>query len=300
MSDNNDNMQHEIEESRRRTNLRVRQLRARYAPKKYNVDDYGHVLEPLSHVANVYNKESSFDNNWINLYKALKKLDYEYDCNIEPDHNDTSFCIQLLLHILTTIKHQPQLFDDESDNSEWDFVVKFWGVVTERLFYDTGLRLEWGDTHLTIYNIISNLLSKADARVLHDQVRQRHDAEFDVGVLEVAEESHGGVDYIDDRCKMMIDSKAVIDKFVLDRCLIDSVDALQVSSLTLHFVNVSLAEPGFYVDSQFYSFSINESLSNLPKYFDLALNLLCFRDEYVSVANQYKDHLKEISTERTL
>jgi hypothetical protein len=285
--------------------LQWKQLRARYAPKKYNVDEYRHILEPLSPIANVYNKKSSFDKNWVNLYKALKKLDNEYDSNIEPDHNDTSFCIQLLLYVLSTIKHQPHLFDDEIDSFEWDFVVKFWGLVTERLFYGTGLRLKWEGAHLTLHDTVSDLLSKADSRVLHDQVRQRHDVESDVGVFEAAEESQRDAMYIGNRCKVVIKSKTVIDKFVLDGCLIDSADSLQVCGLEVHFGNVTLAEPGLYVGTQLYTFNIEKSLSNMPRYFDLALHLLCFRDQCVSTANQYEDHLihsrsKKISTKRTI
>jgi hypothetical protein len=44
-------------------------------------------------------------------------MDNEYDGNIEPDHNDPSFCIQFLLHILSVIKHQPHVFNDEIKDS---------------------------------------------------------------------------------------------------------------------------------------------------------------------------------------
>jgi hypothetical protein len=101
------------------------------------------------------------------------------------------------------------------------------------------------------------------------------------------------------------ESNAIIDKFVLDGCLIDSVDSLQVCGLEIHFGDTTLAEPGLYVGTLFYTFTIDKSLSNIRKYFDLARHLLCFRDQCVTISNQYEDHLinsrsKKISTKRTI
>ncbi|CEP11105.1 hypothetical protein [Parasitella parasitica] len=95
----------------------------------------------------------------------------------------------------------PHLFDDEVESSEWDFVVKVWGVVTERLFHGTNLHLKWGDTHLTVHDTVSDLLLKVDLGILHDKVRQRYNFETDVGVFEAAEEEPGNVKYIGDRCR---------------------------------------------------------------------------------------------------
>ncbi|EIE87918.1 hypothetical protein RO3G_12629 [Rhizopus delemar RA 99-880] len=221
------------------------------------------------------------------------------------EHSDYNFCIHLLLQIKSIIKNQPHLFDDEIDSSEWDFVVKFWGVVTERLFHGTDLRLKWDDTHLTVHDTVSDLLLKVDLRILHDRVRQRYNIETDVGVFEAAEEEPVNAKYVGDRCKVMIESKAVIDRFVLDGCLIDSVDPLQVCGLEIHFGNTTLAEPGLYVGTQFYTATIDKSLSNMYKYLDLASHLLCFRDQCVAISNQYEDHListrsKKISTKRNI
>lgn len=124
-----------------------RQLRARFPSKRYNIDEYSHILEPLTSICGICDKKKNFDTNWLNLYKALKKLN-NYDPNIQPEHNDINFCVNLLLHNLSTITDQPHLFNNEIDISEWDYVVKFWGVVTERLFHGTGLRLKWGVTCL--------------------------------------------------------------------------------------------------------------------------------------------------------
>ncbi|KAI8640220.1 hypothetical protein BD408DRAFT_420129 [Parasitella parasitica] len=116
-----------------------------------------------------------------------------------------------------------------------------------------------------VHDTVSDLLLKVDLRILHDRVRQRYNVEADVGVFEASEEDPGDAKYIGDRCK------AVIDKFILDGCLIDSVDSLQICGLEIHFGNTTLAEPGLYVGTQFYTVTIDKSLSNIPKYFDLAL-----------------------------
>lgn len=146
---------------------------------------------------------------------------------------------------------------------------------------------------------------KVDLRILHDRIRQGYNVETDLRVFEAAEEDPGDVKYVSDRCKVMIESKAIIDKVVLDECLIDSVDSLQVCGLEIHFSNTTLAEPGLYIGTQLYTSTIDKSLSNIRRYFDLALHLLCFRDQCVTIANQYEDHLidsrsKKISTKITI
>lgn len=178
-------------------------------------------------------------------------------------------------------------------------------MVTERLFYGTDLLLKWSDTHLTVHDTVFDLLLKVDLRILHDRVQQRYNIETDVGVFEAAEEEPGNVKYIGDRCKVMIESKAVIDGFVFDGCLIGSVDSLQVWDLEIRFGNTTLAEPGIYVGTQFYTATIDKPLGNMLKYFNLASHLLCFRDQCVAITNQYEDHLintrsKKISTKRNI
>lgn len=103
-----------------------------------------------------------------------------------------------VLHILTTIKNQPHLFNDHIDVSEWDYVVKFWDPVTERLFYNTELRSKWGDTHITVHDTLPDFILKVDLRILHDKVRQRYNVETDLGIFETVEEDPGDVKYTSD------------------------------------------------------------------------------------------------------
>lgn len=85
-----------------------------------------------------------------------------------------------------------------------------------------GYDLNGGDTHLTIHDTLSNFPMKVDMRIIHDRIRQRYNVEEEVGVFE-AEEEAANVKFTNDRCKLMIESKLIIDRFLLDGCLIDSV-----------------------------------------------------------------------------
>lgn len=119
------------------------ELRRKYKPKKYNTSEYAHIKPILAPIFKEYSDKKTTDANWINMYKQVKSLEKTHDPELSPDNNDISFCIYFILQTLLIIKHQPDLFNPEIDSSEWDFVVKFWGLITERLFYRSHLRLKW-------------------------------------------------------------------------------------------------------------------------------------------------------------
>jgi hypothetical protein len=119
------------------------ELRKKFKPKAYDVADYMYIKEVLQPVVKIYQGKHTVHVNWLNMYKKIKALESQYDPELNPSNKDVSFCLYLLLQVLLIIKHQPNIFNDQIDNSEWDFVVKFWGLITERLFYFTHLRLKW-------------------------------------------------------------------------------------------------------------------------------------------------------------
>ncbi|GAA5813406.1 hypothetical protein MFLAVUS_006884 [Mucor flavus] len=270
-----------------------KQLDALFPSKTYPVDSYDYIKELLASLNGCYNKNKSKEANWTTIYKELKRLDNIYDHERDISHNDTGFCVHFLLHIMSIIKHQPHLFLEEVDTSEWDYIVGFWGVVSGRLFHGSGLHLKWGDTHLTVYDTVSDLILKVDLRILHDRIRQGQNVETDIGAMEAAEEQPGDAKYTFDRCKVLLESKAMIDRFLLDGCLVDSVDSLQICGLEAHFVNLTLEAPGAYIGTQFYTGCIGNSMSNIVRHLDLAIHLLCFRDQCISVMNQCENHLSE-------
>ncbi|KAG1171889.1 hypothetical protein G6F36_011683 [Rhizopus arrhizus] len=77
-------------------------------------------------------------------------------------------------------------------------------------------------------------------------MKQRYNAERDVAVLEAAEEDAGNAKFVFDRFKISIENKAIIDNYLLDGALLNSVNSLQVSGLGIYFLNTILEEPGLY------------------------------------------------------
>ncbi|KAG2230781.1 hypothetical protein INT48_006803 [Thamnidium elegans] len=195
------------------------------------------------------------------------------------------------MQVLSIIRYNPDLFVTEIDSSEWDFVVKFWGLITERLFRDSELRLKWGDTHPTLNDTVSETALNVDLRVLNDKMKQRYNVEHDIAVLEAAEGDPGNTKFIFDRFKISIENKVIIDNYLLDGALLSSVNSLQVSGLGIHFLNTTLEEPGLYVTKELNYHTVSKSLASLPLYLDLALHLLCFRDDCASKSNTYNEHL---------
>ncbi|CAO3693081.1 unnamed protein product [Rhizopus stolonifer] len=270
------------------------QLQKKYKPKKYNTGVYSDIKTLLQPIFASYSQSKSFDQNWKNIYIKAKELAAQHDSELDTDKNDVSFSIYFILQILTIIKHQPSLFSDTVDSSEWDYIVKFWGVITERLFFCTGLRLKWGDTHLTV----KDMSLKVDLRILHDSIKQRYNVENEVGVAEAAEEGPGDSKFKSDRCKVLIESKAVVDRYLLDGCFVDNVDSLQICGLEIFFINLTLQDQGLYVGTQFYHSVVNNSLNSLEKYMELAFNLLCFRDNCVEINNKYENHTISLRTQK--
>jgi hypothetical protein len=152
---------------------------------------------------------------------------------------------------------------------------------------------------LTLHDTISDASFKIDLRIIDDKLKQRYNTENDIAVMEAAEEDAGNAKFIFDRCKLSIENKMIIDKYLMNGVAISSVDSLQISGLQVFFVNTCLEEPGLYVTKELHLYvtkelhhhSITESLKNLVTYMDLAVRLLCFRDNCITKSNTYDEHL---------
>lgn len=125
------------------TNKEWSKLRELYKPAKYNTSEYDDIKLTLQPITNAYRRNKSFDINWVAIYQEAKKLEKNFDPLFEEKHSEVAFVIYFILQIMKIIRYSPQLFDSEIDNSEWNYIVKFWGPITERLFRDTNLRLKW-------------------------------------------------------------------------------------------------------------------------------------------------------------
>ncbi|KAI7892251.1 uncharacterized protein EV154DRAFT_550831 [Mucor mucedo] len=260
-------------------------------PKKYVSEEYAYISNIIQPIFKAYNPAKTSDQNWTAIYIQAKKLAEQNDPEIDISKKDISFCIHVMLQILMVIKHESGLFSDTVDSSEWDYIVKFWGPITQRLFYFSGLRLKWGDTHLTMHDTIGDIVLKVDLRIIHESIKQRYNVENEVGVAEAAEENPGKVKFHSDRCKVLIESKAIVDRFILDGCNIDNVDSLQICGMEIYFIKLELRDHGLYTGTQHYHSVVDASLNSLDKYMDLAMNLLCFRDRCIQIHNIYENHL---------
>lgn len=135
-------------------NTQWKTLRKIYNSKHYVDEEYNSIFFILYPVFQCYNEKKPFETNWITAYKKFKNLEKKYDHVLNASCSDISFCVFFISQTLMLMKYQPALFEKEIDCSEWDYVVKFWGVITERLFHDSDLRLKWYDLifHISIYS----------------------------------------------------------------------------------------------------------------------------------------------------
>ncbi|CAO3615244.1 unnamed protein product [Mucor hiemalis] len=274
------------------------ELSRRFEPKVRDNTEYNHINDILKPVFAAYNGKKTSDANWSNIYKRVKLLEQQHVPEIDSSSTDVSFCIFVYLQILLLIIHQPGLFNDEIDCSEWDYIVKFWGLIMEQLFFNTTLRLKWGDTHITLHDTIANKILKVDMRVLNDKINQRYNVENDVSVMEASEEAPGEAKFVSDRCKLSIENKTIIDRLLLNGVNISSIESLQISGLEIFFVNTCLEKRGLYETTETSRHGIDNTLNNLKKYLTLAINLLHFRDDCVAAANTLDEHLIEARSKK--
>lgn len=136
-------------------NTQWKTLRKIYNSKHYVDEEYNSNFSILNPVFQFYNEKKPFETNWITAYKEFKDLEKKYDHVLDASCSDVSFCVFFISQTLMLMKYQPALFIEEIDCSEWDYVVKFWGVISERLFHDSDLRLKWYDLifHISIYTL---------------------------------------------------------------------------------------------------------------------------------------------------
>lgn len=118
-------------------------LRCTFPKPNYQPLEYSSIKDIIDPVFQKYNPKKSDKQNWIEIYVEVKKLQSTYEAEINRHHTDLDFCLFVLYQILLCIKHQASLFKEETETSEWDYLLKLWGPIMERLFYRKSLRLKW-------------------------------------------------------------------------------------------------------------------------------------------------------------
>ncbi|KAI9258810.1 hypothetical protein BDA99DRAFT_514247 [Phascolomyces articulosus] len=262
-----------------------------YPPRQLDGSSYaalGNILKPIF---NAYKDRKPNKNNWISMFKEVVSLQSQYNPELEESLRDVDFCLYFYRSLLHLQKHHKYIFNDDVDKSEWDYIVKFWGPLLERLFVGTGLRLKWGDTVLTMKDIGTNGNFKVDMRVLNDAMVQRYSEEGDLMVAEAAKGDPGSFKYQSDRCKLFSESKVIIDNLLLDNHDVDTLYCIQFCGLEMMIMSLSLPVNGLYVGNEVYHVHLDDRLQSYHNYLQTVTQLLCFRDEAVKVCNA-SDNLK--------
>lgn len=137
------------------------------------------------------------------------------------------------------------------------------------------------DTKLSLNDIGPKNNLKVDLRILNDETIQFVNHETDSGVLEAARSDLGPSKYQSDHCKLMVECKSIIEIYINKGHNLDTVDCIQICGLEILILNLSLSATGVYVANEIYHGSILDSLSQMDKMLDIALNLLSFKVSYL-------------------
>ncbi|KAL9545594.1 hypothetical protein PS6_008145 [Mucor atramentarius] len=119
-----------------------RALRNRFPKPSYPTNVYDDAVD-IVRSAIAYDNKKSSRSNWTKMYKRIKKLEDQYDVELNEDHSDIGFALFFFSQLLKLINNNPELFDEQKEVSEQDFSVKFWSSILERLFVKSGLTLKW-------------------------------------------------------------------------------------------------------------------------------------------------------------
>ncbi|KAG2204331.1 hypothetical protein INT47_009373 [Mucor saturninus] len=186
---------------------------------KFNDTLYRGVDEAANSIFNLYKSKHSTTRNWNLMYQQVITLKGQYNAELNDPFRDIDFYI---------------------DTSEWDMIVKFWDPVMERFFTGTGLRLKWSDMILTMDDMTSVGHFKVDMRVINDSMIQRLNNEKDLAVAEAAKRDPGVSKYQSDRCKLLCESKVIIDNFVAKGRDLNSVYSIKFRGLEMMIISLSL------------------------------------------------------------
>lgn len=105
---------------------------------KYDTIEYEYIRGILAPIIKEYGDKRTADA----MYKQAKQLEYKHNPELDINSDDAFFYIDVVLKVLLLIKHESHLFDPQIRSSEWDFIVKFWVLVAEKLFRYCGLGLK--------------------------------------------------------------------------------------------------------------------------------------------------------------
>lgn len=134
-------------------NTQWKTLRRKYKAKQYDDEEYQSTFSILKPVLESYNAKKPYETNWLTTFKNAEDLKKQYCHALDASSSDVSFCVFFVDQRLMLMKYRPGLFKEEVDCPEGDYAIKFSGVITERFFHGSDLRLKWYDLifHISIY-----------------------------------------------------------------------------------------------------------------------------------------------------
>lgn len=134
-----------------------------------------------------------------------------------------------------------------------------------------------GDTKLSLDDISCKNNLKVDLRIMQDENVQRQNQETDTSVLEASKGNPSVQKLQSDHCKLMVECKSIIDMNLSKGFDVDNVDSIQICGPDIMISNLCLSAPGLYTANELFHGSVTNSLSQIEKMLDIALNLLAFK-----------------------
>ncbi|CEG79905.1 hypothetical protein RMATCC62417_14315 [Rhizopus microsporus] len=140
---------------------------------------------------------------------------------------------------------------------------------------------------------------KVDMRVLNDSVVHQYNEERDLAVAEAGKNDPGSFKYQSNRCKLLSESKVIIDNSLHGKNDVDTVYPIYFCGFEIMVMSLSLSANDLYVGNEVHHIHLDDRLQRYCSYLQTATALLCFRDEAIKVSTAF-DNFKSINaSERT-
>ncbi|CDH50604.1 predicted protein [Lichtheimia corymbifera JMRC:FSU:9682] len=153
---------------------------------------------------------------------------------------------------LKILQYRKKVFCRDIDITENDLYVKVWGPLLECIMRDEqDLRLKWGDSMGYSAEVADGHDAfKVDVRVVRDIFSARQSKkESDTGNVELSRKGASISKITDDKFKLLIESKCVLDRIMttLDAQKAVVVPALQLKGLKAELSSLQLAADSLYI-----------------------------------------------------
>lgn len=105
-----------------------------------SIFSYTYSCPNIHQEANLVSLLKGAQRNWTHVIKQLySKISQSSDLELITTY-------KIVLHLAEIHDEHDNIFEHESSLSEYDFIVKVWGAIVEKLFYKTKVFCRWGDT----------------------------------------------------------------------------------------------------------------------------------------------------------